>query len=707
MKTPDDKFLKIFHNNLVGMILTGEDHIITDVNDHLLQLAEMKRKDVIGKTGLELGLIDERFVKKIWQQFAENRKLLNKELSFKTKTNKIVHCLFSTEKIELDGKPYWLTTLIDISKRKKSEKELADIYERVTDGFVAIDSNWCYSFVNKKAGELLEKDPARLVGKHIWTEFPEDIDQPVYLAYHRAMENQEMITMEEYYQPYDRWFQNLIYPSPDGLSVFFSDITSRKKNEQLIVESELRFRTLTKTAPVGIFETDAKGLTTYVNETWMRYTGLSFEQAMGDAWMKVIHPEDREKQIKKWNSKTKTADASFSEYRIVDKRGRLRWVNGKAVPVIKADGEIAGYIGTIADVTESKNYQLEILKSHQKIDTLINTLDGIVWEADAKTFQFTYISKKAEDILGYPAEEWINDHQFWADHIHPDDKSWAIDYCITCTREKKQHDFEYRMMAKDGTVVWLRDIVSVIVENNQPIQLRGIMIDITENKKAEDALNQRTEQLRELSTHLQNVREEERTKIAREIHDELGQQLTGLKMDISWLKKKVTDTDPAIKTKFDNTISLVDATVDSIRRIATELRPSIIDDLGLNAALEWQVREFIERSGKEILYNNNFDDVNIDPDISIGLFRILQESLTNIARHARAETVIINIEKVKDAVQLLVQDNGVGFDTNKKRHSLSFGLLGIKERTHMMKGDFAINSKPGKGTRIEIKIPLV
>ena len=180
----DSNFLKIFNNNLVGMLLSDEQQIITHVNDHLLELAAFERKDVIGKTGLQLGILNETFVKNIWEEVKENKKLLNRELSFKTKTNKQVSCLFSTEKIELNKAVFWLTTIIDITKRKKSENELAQIYERVTDAFVAIDSNWYYTYVNKKAGELLGKDPAYLIGKHIWTEFPEDIGLPVYLDYH-------------------------------------------------------------------------------------------------------------------------------------------------------------------------------------------------------------------------------------------------------------------------------------------------------------------------------------------------------------------------------------------------------------------------------------------------------------------------------------------------------------------------------------------
>lgn len=576
MKVEDADFLKIFHNNLVGMIITNEDHIIVDINDHLLNLAELDRKDVIGKTGLELGLLNEEFVKSIWEELFNNVKLLNKEFTFKTKLNKTIHCLFSTEKIEINDTKYWLTTLIDVSKKRRTEKELADVYNRVTDGVVAFDAAWNYTYVNRNAGLMMQRDHLEMIGRNVWIEFPHLVGSDIQRAYFSAMEKQEMTSLEQYFPPFDIWYLHVIYPSPDAVSVFFKDISFRKRHEQRIEESEHRFRTLTKTAPVGIFETDASGSTTYVNETWKEYTGLSSEEAMGDGWLAAVHIDDRKELAEGWYKKAGSNAESASEYRVISRDGRLRWLSGRAVAVINTEGNITGYI--------------------------------------------------------------------------------------------------------------------------------GIVLDVTEQKKYESALQESSLQLRELSRHLQNIREDERMRIAREIHDELGQQLTGLKMDIAWLMKKAGQEDEAVKVKFDDALELVDSTVRSIRRIATELRPSIIDDLGLNAALEWLVAEFAERLNVDIEYENNFDDKNVSPDIAIGLFRILQESLTNIAKHANATKIAISITNEQGAIRLLTEDNGIGFDTTAKPSQLKFGLLGIKERTYMMKGEYSIYSKPGKGTKIEVSI---
>ena len=457
MTTPSENdfdagFLKIFNNSLVGMLVTDEDHFIKIINNHLLDLAELDSKDVVGKTGLELGLLNESFVKSIWEDFTKTEKLLNRELSFKTKSNKTVHCLFSTEKIIFNKTAYWLTTIIDISNRKKTEKELAEVYERVSDGFIAIDNNWHYTYINKKAAEILNKNPPDLIGKHVWTEYPRQPDDPFYMAYHKAMEKQEMVMIEAYSHSYDCWFQNLVYPSTDGLSVIFRDVTERKQAEIMLEESR--------------------------------------------------------------------------------------------------------------------------------------------------------------------------------------------------------------------------------------------------------------KQLKELSGYLQQVREEERTNIAHEIHGELGQQLTGLKMDIAWLMKKTGSNNAVINQKFDDALALVDKTVNAIRRIVTELRPSIIDDLGLNAAMEWQADEFGKRMDIEVEYENDFDDSNINPEISIGLFRILQESLMNVGKQAGAKKIKVTIQKIDNAVKLTVEDDGIDFNTTEKHAYLTFGLIGIKERTSMLHGDSSIFFRQGIGTRIQVTVPL-
>jgi len=210
-------------------------------------------------------------------------------------------------------------------------------------------------------------------------------------------------------------------------------------------------------------------------------------------------------------------------------------------------------------------------------------------------------------------------------------------------------------------------------------------------------------QLRELSDHLLNIRETERTNIAREIHDELGQQLTILKMDISWLHQKLKKyEDAAVLQKTSDTLQLLNETIKTVRRIATELRPSMLDDLGLIEAIEWQSKEFEKRSGITISFESAIPHLPIANSVATSLFRIYQEALTNIGRHANAKHVYSKLQLENDNIILIIKDDGIGFDMQTLAVKKTLGLLGMKERTLMMGGRFEINSKAGEGTTIVI-----
>ena len=233
-----------------------------------------------------------------------------------------------------------------------------------------------------------------------------------------------------------------------------------------------------------------------------------------------------------------------------------------------------------------------------------------------------------------------------------------------------------------------------------------VYTDISTRKKAEEENSKTTEQLRQLTYRLQNIREDERTRIAREIHDELGQQLTGLKMDISWIDKKIASQDQVLQKRISDMTSLIDDTIITVRRIATELRPSILDDLGLISALEWQTQEFEKRTTIKSNFKNNTIDFNPERELSTTIFRVYQEALTNIIRYAKATFVETTIETTDDYVTLIIKDNGCGFDVDEVKNKNSLGLVGMNERALLFNGNLIINSQKSKGTTISLKIPL-
>ncbi|MBC7382085.1 MAG: response regulator [Bacteroidia bacterium] len=227
-----------------------------------------------------------------------------------------------------------------------------------------------------------------------------------------------------------------------------------------------------------------------------------------------------------------------------------------------------------------------------------------------------------------------------------------------------------------------------------------------EIKKSKEEILRKNEQLRSLSAYLQNIRENERTTIAREIHDELGQQLTGLKMDVAWINKRIGHDEPT-KMKLNGMLSLIDQTISSVRRISTELRPDILDDLGLIAALEWQNEEYQKRSGIRSIFNNNVEELPFSKNIATGIFRIFQETLTNIARHAHASEIITTFELINKNLVMTIVDDGQGFDQNEVSEKKTLGLIGMKERAFMIGGELYIESAKNKGTTSILVVPLL
>jgi PAS domain S-box-containing protein len=231
-----------------------------------------------------------------------------------------------------------------------------------------------------------------------------------------------------------------------------------------------------------------------------------------------------------------------------------------------------------------------------------------------------------------------------------------------------------------------------------------IASDLSEMKRAEQALRASSEQFRNLAAHLLSVREEERARISREVHDELGQSLTAVKMDLAWLAGRLPRTNGEMLKRIRATGQMADSMIQSIRRISTELRPAVLD-LGLAAAVEWQVQEFQARSGVQCTVRLLVREL-VTSNVSTAMFRIFQETLTNVGRHAEATRVEVVLQKQQGRLVLLIHDNGRGFDLVDPSLSRSLGLLGMRERAAILGGQVNISSAPGKGTTVAAWIPL-
>jgi len=227
-----------------------------------------------------------------------------------------------------------------------------------------------------------------------------------------------------------------------------------------------------------------------------------------------------------------------------------------------------------------------------------------------------------------------------------------------------------------------------------------------ERRRAEEQLRNSHQQLRALTKYLQYVREEERTRISREVHDELGQALTGLKMDLAWVSGHLPRNDRLVQPKIKAMSSGIDATINTVRRISTELRPGILDSLGLVAAIEWQASEFQTRTGITCVATTTVNETLWDQDFTTAFFRIFQETLTNIIRHAKATRVDVHLGAEGEDLVLTVKDNGRGITQAEATNTRSIGLIGMRERAALVGGEIALEGAPGQGTTVTVRIPL-
>jgi PAS domain S-box-containing protein len=270
------------------------------------------------------------------------------------------------------------------------------------------------------------------------------------------------------------------------------DVTERKCAEEKLRKSEEKYRDLIEISPDAIYVVDANGVCVLGNRAGAELAGIPQDELVGTPVTDTYLPEERhlfQERLKKLKGKR----ALRFERKFVRK-------NGEIVPVEVSVSAIRGgyFQAILRDISERKRAEEALQQAHQNYVMLVNSLDGIVWEADAQTFAFSFVSPQAEHMLGYPLARWTTEPTFWKDHIHPDDREWATSFCINATRAKRPHDFEYRMLAADGRIIWLHDVVTVIVENDEPVRLRGVMLDITKRKLAEEALKESEERYRVL-----------------------------------------------------------------------------------------------------------------------------------------------------------------------------------------------------------------
>jgi signal transduction histidine kinase len=349
--------------------------------------------------------------------------------------------------------------------------------------------------------------------------------------------------------------------------------------------------------------------------------------------------------------------------------------------------------------------QLEQVQS--RFDAIVSNTPGLVYQFVLHrdgSVSFPYLSEGCQALLGLTTAELHQQPQRFLELILADDRKSYLDSMQVSASALWSWNWEGRIWVEAWKdVKWINLRCTPHAMADGAVRWEGIMTNITASKLEQLELHHSRARLAELTAHIEKVKEQERTRIAREIHDELGGNLTAIKMALAMLAARLPASDATLQEKAGYVDSLVDRTIDAVHRISVDLRPAVLD-LGLVAALEWQVQEFEKQAGVHATFSASPREIELDEDQASTLFRIAQEALTNIAKHANASRVTVKLSRTRQHVNLKVSDNGSGIWQADRAKPDSFGLRGMAERVRALGGTLALSHAPGGGTVVAVKI---
>ena len=491
--------------------------------------------------------------------------------------------------------------------------------------------------------------------------------------------------------------------------------------------TESRFRLAFEKAPIGMAVVDFDYSLRRVNAALCEALGYTANELLTRKFVDITHPDDIVRD-------TNLADKLFRgeipsyrhEKRFVKKNGSLAWLDVTALLIRAETGEPLYGLAMVENITDRKRSEEALRTSEERYRSfVVNSSEGI-WRFDVEQsidvtlpvdeqlslfYKYGYLAEcndamarmhgyeRADDIVGLR----FGDSKFAS---HPANTSSMRKLIASNYR---LIDLQTEELDGNGSVRYFSTNLIGIVINGCLVRIWGVQREQTEQKKTALELEHSHQQLRHLSGHLHSLREREKSEVAREIHDTIGQSLASIKIEMGLLKKKLKTSDTLnpdeLKERLDEIGASLDEAILSVKAIATELRPGVLDKFGLAAAVEWQCEEFSRRMEIECKCNVPILELNIGAEISTALFRILQEALTNVSRHSQATSVHVDLTANDSKVSLTIKDNGRGITEEEIKSPTSLGLLGMRERVEFLRGSFSVIGRAGRGTTIRASFP--
>lgn len=689
-------------------------------NPHLMNIIGLPEGEILGRTPLETG--SNEHVLRCQEKIAEVVRT-GKETDMimilppRAGRRKVHDHVRFVPEFDDDGHlAYVLMIGRDISELKEAERQLSTLLENLPDSIFRLDLERRYIYVSPSVTKNSGLPKEHFLGKTIldinFTGVTEN-DRILYEDGLRCGREGIPITREMLFRLPDgeRIIQVNYVPERDESGNVISvltvarEITERKRAEDALAAREREFRTLAENMPEPMVRFDRDLRRVYCNRAYFENAGVAAAQVLGktplEYWFVTVPTaEDYMVYLRRVMRQGKAEELVFE---IVRGNGDREYQAASLVPEFDADGECAGILTIARDITGIKRMEAMLRKSEQEFRTLAENSPEMIVRYD-KTGRCIYINPACERQNGIPfmAASFPTSMSIWKPTLSSGQYDARLKRVIE-TGVPDQILLEW--MEQDDTLV--SHEMHAVAEYDGSGNAVGVLVighDISALKAAERRLQESRAQLRAMTAQREAAREEERKRIAREIHDELGQLLSVLRLNVTTLDYLFGDNNADLRAKAGNMVTTVDRAISMVRSLATRLRPAVLD-AGLGSALEWMVQEFSQSTGIVCDLHRGDEEMPLDVDRAMVVFRIVQESLTNVLRHSGADHVDIVLRRDGDQCEVVVCDNGKGFNPASARRD-SFGIVGMRERALMLNGNLEISSGKNRGTTLTVRIPV-
>jgi len=633
----------------------------------------------------------------------------------------------------------------DITEKKRMENALRaakarteSVLASVADVHILFDREWHYIYVNQAAVDAISRPREQILGRTLWELYPDIIGTQLELDYRKAMSERVIVASDFYYETNGNWWSNRFFPSPDGLAVFATNITERKRTEENLAKQKEILQAIFDHVPIMLSFIGADDQIKFVNREWERRLGWSLEEIARQRLdiFAVTYPDpEYRKKVLKFAAES---NGEWNDFKTTVRSGQVLDTTWARVPL--SDGTSVE-IGQ--DITERKRVEEMLRRQTAELAALHEIGLEICAERDLSKVLHLVTSSAAELLNAYHCSTYILNREECrlrlVASLEPElignhlmlGEGLAGRAAITGSVEVIENYSKWNGRAAifeanqfgpalAAPLKWQQTVIGSISlgrKQGEPTftqddsrlleQMAAVAAIAIQQASLFEEVREGQKRLRTLSHKTLEVQEAERKRIARELHDQIGQALTAIQISLHGLH---ASPDNGRNSPIEDSLAVIDEALEQVHGLSLDLRPSLLDDLGLVAALRWYVERLANRTGLTASFDTDSSDIRLNPEIETACFRIAQEALTNVLRHAEAGRVWVRIRRTGSLFKLAVKDDGVGFDVRaamkQKGSNACLGLQGMQERAIAAGGVVDIKSREGNGALIEVTFIL-